>query len=117
MLRVILLFAIVLGSASLVVAEEKPSADAEQPVGADAPAADVRAAVERALPYLEKVGTAWMRGRKCNSCHVVTFLVWSHNAAAAHGLDVDRAKLAEWTRWSLADSLEENYWFGVRPGT
>jgi hypothetical protein len=46
-------------------------------------AQNVRAAVQRSLPYIEKVGTAWMRERKCNSCHNVTFLVWSHNEAAA----------------------------------
>src|SRR2546423_1277050 len=37
---------------------------------------DVRGAVERSLPYVEKVSTAWMQERKCNSCHNVTFLVW-----------------------------------------
>ena len=51
---------------------------------------DVRAAVQRSLPFIEKIGVEWMHTRKCNSCHTVTFLVWSHNAAAAHGLDVDR---------------------------
>ncbi len=76
---------------------------------------NVRVAVERSLPYIEKVGTAWMRERKCNSCHNVTFLVWSHNEAAARGFDVDRTKLAEWTKWSLADALSDRYWFKLRP--
>ena len=76
---------------------------------------DVRGAVERSLPYVEKVGTDWMRERKCNSCHNVTFLVWSHIAAAARGFDIDRTKLAEWTKWSLADSLSDRFWFMLRP--
>jgi hypothetical protein len=74
-----------------------------------------RDAVKRALPYIEKVATAWMQERKCNSCHNITFLVWSHNLAAARGFDVDRTKLADWTKWSLADSLSDRLWFKLRP--
>jgi hypothetical protein len=77
----------------------------------------VRAAVERSLPVIEKVGTKWIEDRKCNSCHVVTFMVWSHNAAAAHGLKVDRKKLDEWTDWALADSLKEQRRWKLRPPT
>jgi hypothetical protein len=76
---------------------------------------DVRGAIERSLPYVEKAGTDWMRERKCNSCHNVTFLLWSHNEAAARGFNIDRTKLAEWTKWSLADSLSDRFWFMLRP--
>jgi hypothetical protein len=76
---------------------------------------NVRAAVERSLPFIERNGTAWMEERNCNSCHAVTFLVWSHNAALARGLKVDRKKLAEWVDWSLADSLAEKHRFKLRP--
>jgi len=76
---------------------------------------DVRGAVERSLPYVEMVGTDWMRERKCNSCHNVTFLVWTHNEANARGFNIDRTKLAEWTKWSLADSLSDRFWFMLRP--
>ena len=79
--------------------------------------ADIRAAVQRSLPYIEKVGTQWIGERKCNSCHTVTFMIWSHNEAAARGLDVDRAKLAEWTNWSLADALSDRRWFKLRPAS
>ena len=48
---------------------------------------NVRSAIERSLPYIEKVGTAWMQERKCNSCHNVTFLVWTYNEAAARGFE------------------------------
>jgi hypothetical protein len=75
----------------------------------------VRASVERSLPFIKKVGTDWMQERKCNSCHVVTFLVWSHSEAAAHGLDVDRKELDDWRKWALADSLADKYWFQLRP--
>src|SRR4029453_17804815 len=33
------------------------------------------------------------------------------------GLDVDRAKLAEWTNWSLADALSDRRWFKLRPAS
>ena len=81
----------------------------------EATANHARAAVQRSLPYLEKVGTAWMTEKKCNSCHVVTFLVWSHHEALAHGIEVDRKKLSEWVQWSLADSLSDRHWFKLRP--
>src|SRR4051812_17648562 len=59
--------------------------------GVPEPAAPpVRAAIERSLPFVEKIGVEWMDQHNCNSCHVVAFLVWSHNAAAAHGVSVDR---------------------------
>lgn len=90
-------------SAEVLAAQPLPTSD------------NVRVAVQRSLPYIEMVGTAWMRERKCNSCHNVTFLVWSHSEAAARGFDVDRTKLAEWTKWSLADSLSDRFWFMLRP--
>ena len=93
---------------------------AAEPTAATPPSSEptmqnVKAAIQRSLPYIEQVGTEWMTKRKCNSCHVVTFLVWSHNEAAAHGLEVDRQKLAQWTKWSLADSLSDRRWFKLRP--
>ena len=78
---------------------------------------NVRAAVQRSLPYVEKISTAWMQEKKCNSCHVVTFLVWTHNEAAARGFDIDRTKLAQWTKWSLDDSLSNRFWFKLRART
>ncbi len=88
------------------------AADSETP--SEPTAMNVRAAVQRSLPYIEEVATTWMRERKCNTCHVVTFLLWSHNRAAASGLVVDRKKLAEWTKWSLDDSLAVRQWYGIR---
>ena len=69
-----------------------------------APQDDARTAVERSLPYLQKEGLAWIQNRKCNSCHVVTFMLWSHEEARAKGIAVDPKKLADWTEWSTKDS-------------
>src|SRR4051812_46532631 len=69
------------------------------------PAIDqARAAIARSLPFIEKIGSEWMASHDCNSCHVVTFQVWSHTAAAARGFPVNAGKLAEWTQWALADA-------------
>ena len=52
-----------------------------------------RQAVERALPFLEQEGIAWMDGRvpiqegaPCVSCHHVPFAVWSHAEAERAGV-------------------------------
>jgi len=74
-----------------------------------------RATVERSLPFIEKIGSEWMHAHDCNSCHVVTFQVWSHAAAAERGFAVDGKKLAEWTQWALADAHSDRYWFKLRP--
>jgi hypothetical protein len=77
--------------------------------------AKIRAAVERALPFIEKGGVDWMEKHECNSCHVVAFVVWSHREAAGRGLPVDRKKLDAWTDWALADARSDRYWFKLRP--
>ncbi len=66
----------------------------------------MRGAVERSLPYLARVGAEWIAEKKCNSCHVVPLLVWSHNEALARGFDVDRKKLSEWSNWAVDDALK-----------
>src|SRR6187431_1906262 len=65
----------------------------------------VRNAVSRSLPFLEKEGVAWMKDRRCMTCHHVPFLLWSHRAAQAQGFTVDAQKLAEWDEWIRKDSL------------
>jgi hypothetical protein len=88
---------------------------AEPPVAPAPLVQQVRATVERSLPFIEKIGTEWMDQRNCNSCHVVTFQLWSHNAAASRGFQVNRQKLAEWTQWALADAHSDRHWFKLRP--
>ena len=84
--------------------------------GDKAPAvADVRMAIERSLPFIEKEGLAWIKKRDCMSCHVVSYMLWAHNEAQARGIQVDRKKLDEWTRWSMAKSMGERTFFKL-PG-
>src|SRR3954468_3878555 len=87
-------------------------------VWADDPA-QVRAtaggdAVSRSLPYLEKEGVAWMKSRRCMSCHHVPLLLWSHRSAQAQGFTVDSQKLAEWDEWIRKDSLSKRRQFWLR---
>jgi squalene-hopene/tetraprenyl-beta-curcumene cyclase len=67
----------------------------------------VRQAVDRSLPYLEKEGIAWIQKRNCLSCHQVPFMLWSLGEAQAKGLRPDPKKLAEWTDWSMNESLAQ----------
>ena len=75
----------------------------------------VRDAVSRSLPFLEKEGVAWMKDRRCMSCHHVPFLLWSHRSAQAQGFAVDSQKLAEWDEWTRKDSLANRNLFTLRP--
>ena len=61
---------------------------------------DIRKALEKSLPYLEKDGIAWMEGRipiqsgdACVSCHQVPFGIWSQSEARAHGIFLKDSKL------------------------
>jgi hypothetical protein len=74
-------------------------------------AAQVRQAVDRSLPYLEKEGLAWIKQRNCLSCHQVTFMLWSHQEAQAKGIALDPKKLSEWTAWSRNESLSQQLKF------
>src|SRR4051812_21946385 len=89
--------------ASLIPGVTAQGGRADAPV----PAAAVRKAVARSLPYLEKEGVAWIEKRNCLSCHHVPFLLWSHNEALARGIAVDREKLAGWIDWSLDSTLAQ----------
>jgi len=73
----------------------------------------VRAAVERALPFVAGGGIEWIEQRECISCHRVGFMVWSQALAASRGFDIDHARLKEWTDWSVDSLLEPEE---MRPG-
>jgi hypothetical protein len=79
-----------------------PASAAEQSVPL---AAQARQAAERAIPYIEKSGVAWINDRKCLTCHYVAFMVWSFRDAGERGFSVDKNRLAEWTGWSLNHAL------------
>ena len=73
--------------------------------------ADVRKAIERSLPFVEKDGLSWIDRKNCMSCHVVSFMLWAHVEAKAHGIPIDDKKLAEWNDWSRKKSLTQRVFF------
>jgi hypothetical protein len=88
------------GFTARISAGEKPATEEE-----------VRQVIERSLPFVEKDGVAWIKKRDCMSCHVVTFMLWAHAEARAHGIRVDDKKTAEWTEWSMNKSLAARVFF------
>src|SRR5580704_17860083 len=77
-----------------------PAADvAPSPRPAVVSAADVRRAVERSLPFVEKSSAKWRSESKCVTCHQVPFAVWAHNEAKSRGVAVDEAKLDDMSGW------------------
>lgn len=78
---------------------------ADEGGGNDAPKQKaIRAAITRALPFLEKQGVAWIDERGCQSCHHVPFLLWTHHEARAKSFAVDAKRLGEWDEWARKDS-------------
>jgi Squalene-hopene cyclase C-terminal domain len=60
-----------------------------------------RQAAERAIPYIEREGAAWIRERQCLACHYAGYMLWSLHDAELRGFALDRGKLAESTRWAM----------------
>ena len=86
----------------LLLAAAIPSAEpAPLPRPAEVSVADVRRAVERGLPYLEKSSSAWRSERKCVTCHQVPFAVWALTEAKERGFKVDAAKVDDLTAWAF----------------
>src|SRR4051794_25447326 len=102
---------IVLGGVEIARAQQEGKPATSDVRAAEVGAADVRAAIERSLPFLEREGVAWMNEKNCASCHHVPFLLWSHNAARAHGIAVDGKKVDQWTRWTVNYSRSRRAWF------
>ena len=68
---------------------------------------EVRATIERSLPYLQKEGVAWIGQRNCISCHHVPFLLWSFREAQSRGIWPDSSSLAGWTDWARQESMKQ----------
>lgn len=86
----------------LLLATSLPAAEvAPPPKPAEVTATEVRAAVERSLPFLEKSSSAWRSERKCVTCHQVPFAVWALTEGKERGFDVDAKKLDDLTAWSF----------------
>lgn len=77
-----------------------PAAGALATPAAAAPAVDGRAALERALVFLQRDGAWWMAGGKdvpggggCVSCHHVGFALWSHREARRATVAFDQPRI------------------------
>lgn len=73
---------------------------------APASAAEVQAAVEKGLFFVEKTAIAWWKKEKCVSCHDGPMLMFSHNIAKRQGFPIDQKKLDFWMdEWIVPGSL------------
>jgi squalene-hopene/tetraprenyl-beta-curcumene cyclase len=84
-----------------------PSAAQEAALPVRVSESQVRKAVERSLPFLEKEGVGWIQKHDCLSCHHVPFMLWSHQEARGRGFELDEKKLAGWADWSLGESTAQ----------
>lgn len=69
--------------------------------------ADVRAAIAKSLPFIEKGGNAWIEEHGCVTCHRVSMMTWSMSEAARHGFKLDQEKLDSTIDWSLTALLKK----------
>ena len=69
-------------------AEEKKKSPPVKPP----PEAEMRAVITKGLGYLAKGGEAWMTAKKCNGCHHLPEMLWSHREAKKRGFPVDSKK-------------------------
>src|SRR5690349_18663818 len=69
---------------------------------------ELQAGIVQGMSYLELKGLAWMREKKCASCHHVNMLVWAQKEARRRGLKVDEAGLKEGTEFLLAGDNRAN---------
>jgi len=82
-----------------------PAASARRSVPTDIPLdAQARLTAERAIPFIEKSGTAWIKERNCLACHYAGYMLWSLRDASQRGLAIDKGKLAESTDWAICQS-------------
>jgi squalene-hopene/tetraprenyl-beta-curcumene cyclase len=63
-----------------------------------------RQAVERAIPYIEREGTAWIQKQKCLACHVAGYMLWSLHDAEFRGFAIEKVKLTESSRWAMNEA-------------
>ena len=59
-------------------------------------------AIRRGLGFVETKSMAWLRGRKCASCHHVPLMIWAQREARPRGFKIDDAALKEATDFMLA---------------
>jgi squalene-hopene/tetraprenyl-beta-curcumene cyclase len=89
---------------SAVKAEKPPvPTPAKRSIRSDIPLeVQARETAERAIPFIEQKGTAWIKDRKCLSCHYSGYMLWSLRDAGERGLAVGKDTLAESTNWAIS---------------
>jgi hypothetical protein len=87
-------------SVSLAVLLTTAGAD---PAAAPPTPEQVRRSVERSLAVLEKDGVAWMKEKKCASCHAVPLTLWSHHEARRHGFAIPQTAIDTLRKGALAE--------------
>ncbi|MBC7821481.1 MAG: terpene cyclase/mutase family protein [Planctomycetaceae bacterium] len=75
------------------------AARAEEPAGQPANQDD---AIRKGLGFVETKSLAWLRERKCASCHHVPLMIWVDREARQRGFKVDEPGLKEATDFMLA---------------
>ena len=60
----------------------------------------IRDAIQKSIPYIERDGEKWIKVKKCNSCHMIPFMLWSLHEAELRGIKVHSKRLAELDDWS-----------------
>jgi len=68
--------------------------------------AQIRTAIQKSLPYIERDGEKWIRTKKCNSCHMIPQMLWSLHEAGSRGLKINTDRLTELDEWSAADIVK-----------
>lgn len=101
-----LLTLILFSTFTLCQAEEKK----ENPPVKPPDEAELRAVITKGLGYLEKGGQAWMTSKKCNGCHHIPEMIWSHREARKRGFPVDPTKFNEWLKWAVEKAPD------IKPG-
>jgi hypothetical protein len=66
--------------------------------------AQARQTAERAIPFIEKHGTAWINERNCMACHYAGYMLWSLRDASQRGFAIDKGKLADSTNWAISQT-------------
>lgn len=82
-----------------------------QPADTSPTPEQVREAVKRTIVHIEKDGMAWMKNRKCSSCHQVPMTAWTLNAARKRGFAVDETKVDAVNEWIVNDALVRNNFY------
>ena len=61
----------------------------------------IRDAIQKSIPYIERDGEKWIKVKKCNSCHMIPFMLWSLHEAELRRFKVNSKRLIELDNWSV----------------